>query len=369
MGTRLLWDPIEDNIVRELDDSNTTVADYTTEPYLYGDLISQDRDGQSRFYHFDGRGSTTELTDSSGVVTDTRRYSAFGETTVSTGSTDFPLQFVGQYGYYCDQGTGEIFARRRIYEPAIARWSAMGPIRIHAVGLNTYAYLGNAPLAGGHDSSESGGSVGMPAPTSRNTCLVGLDCTNMASGVFHCGVAISYYADDGTLVKEYLHSKGYYHPVSRDYGCHVVTYSRQQDDAKYEILYTNEWPKKTCDCIRATALTINAKIGAKNYKPFVNNSCFNSTPEGGRSNANCNSNYIAKCLLRNCGVNFVPKHGSSLKGVPGWSHRMWHCTVKYTYRTCDQLCCRCSLWEADDVAWCGAPQTPPSKDPLCFIAL
>ena len=49
MGKHFLWDPIEDNIVKEIDDSGITIADYTTEPYLYGDLISQHRDGQPSF--------------------------------------------------------------------------------------------------------------------------------------------------------------------------------------------------------------------------------------------------------------------------------------------------------------------------------
>jgi hypothetical protein len=50
MGKHFLWDPVEDNIVKEINDSGNTIADYTTEPYLYGDLISQHRDGLSSFW-------------------------------------------------------------------------------------------------------------------------------------------------------------------------------------------------------------------------------------------------------------------------------------------------------------------------------
>jgi hypothetical protein len=49
MATHFFWDPVEDNIIQERDDTGTVTADYTTEPYLYGDLISQRHDGQSRF--------------------------------------------------------------------------------------------------------------------------------------------------------------------------------------------------------------------------------------------------------------------------------------------------------------------------------
>jgi RHS repeat-associated protein len=146
MGTRFLWDPVEDNIVKELDDAGATVADYTTAPLLYGDLISQHCDGQSHFYHFGGQGSTTELTDSSGNTTDTRRYSAFGETTESTGSTDFPFKYVGQKGYYRDSLTGQYFARRRPYDATRARWMSQDLPWLRPSDLYIYAYCHNRPL-------------------------------------------------------------------------------------------------------------------------------------------------------------------------------------------------------------------------------
>ena len=37
------WDPIEDNIVREYDEAGVVAAEYTTEPDLYGNVISQRR--------------------------------------------------------------------------------------------------------------------------------------------------------------------------------------------------------------------------------------------------------------------------------------------------------------------------------------
>src|SRR5262245_17020369 len=98
--THLLWDPDEDNIVKELDDAGNTLADYTTEPFLFGELVSQRRQSQARFYHFDTQGSTTELTDDSGSVTDARRYSGFGATTESTGSTIVRFEYIGKSGYH-----------------------------------------------------------------------------------------------------------------------------------------------------------------------------------------------------------------------------------------------------------------------------
>jgi len=65
------WDELEDSIDEEYDDAGNPVAEYTTEPYLYGNLVSQRRDDQSRFFLFDGQGNTLALTDSAGSVTDT----------------------------------------------------------------------------------------------------------------------------------------------------------------------------------------------------------------------------------------------------------------------------------------------------------
>lgn len=77
-GVNYLWDPIGDNIVREFDDDGNVIADYTYEPGLHGNLISQHRDGKSSFYHYDGQGNTLALTDENGDVTDRYAYSAFG---------------------------------------------------------------------------------------------------------------------------------------------------------------------------------------------------------------------------------------------------------------------------------------------------
>ena len=141
-----LWDPVEDNIVKEIDDSGTTIADYTTEPYLYGDLVSQHRDGQSSFYHYDGQGSTTSLTDSAGNVTDTYAYTAFGEITAQTGSTVNSFQYVGQKGYFGATQTREYSVRDRPYDASKARWLTVD-VLVQFQDSNVFAYSRNQPLS------------------------------------------------------------------------------------------------------------------------------------------------------------------------------------------------------------------------------
>jgi hypothetical protein len=58
------------NIWVESDGSNIIQVVYTLQPMLYGNLISQVRSGTMSFYLFDGLGSTAQLANSIGSVTD-----------------------------------------------------------------------------------------------------------------------------------------------------------------------------------------------------------------------------------------------------------------------------------------------------------
>ena len=64
----------------ETTDTNTVQATYT-----YGNgLISVNREGANSYYHYDGLGSTRQLTDSSGDVTVSYTYDAFGNLIASS---------------------------------------------------------------------------------------------------------------------------------------------------------------------------------------------------------------------------------------------------------------------------------------------
>jgi len=148
------WDEIEDNVVREYDENNNTIASYTTEPTLYGSVLSQDRGGEKRCFQFDGQGNTTELTDPSGAVTDMHRYSAFGETTASNGATSTPLGFGGRWGYHTSGGDS-ISVRRRDLAIRLGRWLSVDPlavIRQWSFPPVPYTYTSNRP-PNSHDPS------------------------------------------------------------------------------------------------------------------------------------------------------------------------------------------------------------------------
>ncbi len=70
--TNYIWDELSDTVLMETDENGQTTAVYTHEPGPFGGLISERRGGQSRYYRYDGLGSTRQLTDSTGQVTRAR---------------------------------------------------------------------------------------------------------------------------------------------------------------------------------------------------------------------------------------------------------------------------------------------------------
>lgn len=82
----------------------------------------------SSYYLDDAIGSTTELINSTQMVTDRYIYDAFGNQRSATDTTKNPFRYVGQLGYYYDQDTGTINVRAREYQPTIIRWLSEDPL-------------------------------------------------------------------------------------------------------------------------------------------------------------------------------------------------------------------------------------------------
>jgi len=119
---------------------------YVREPN--GALIMR-LDGQyTNYYHFDALGSTRLLTNSSGAVTDTYGYDAWGGVSQG-GSTVQPYQFVGQLGYYFpvqDENFPLLQLGVRFYDPAqTGRFTQVDPISRDRESV--YGYVGGNPIA------------------------------------------------------------------------------------------------------------------------------------------------------------------------------------------------------------------------------
>lgn len=177
MATHFTWDPVEDNIIQERDDTGAITAEYATEPYLYGNLISQNRGGVERQYHFDSQGSTVALTDDNQQVTDTYTYTAFGEVTEHTGNTVNPFQYVGQKQYYLDEATGKCIARWRSLSVQQGIWLSVDPSLI-VIPLDAYRYVENNPIRlidpSGLESCEGGQGAVLSEEQKAKCCKASL---------------------------------------------------------------------------------------------------------------------------------------------------------------------------------------------------
>ncbi len=99
----------------------------------------------SFWYQYGPQGEARALTNSAGTVTDTYRYTAYGELLGSTGSTVNPFRYGGKFGYYTDVYSGLIIAGQRWYSPQLLRWLTRDPIHYEG-GVNLYEYVGGDPV-------------------------------------------------------------------------------------------------------------------------------------------------------------------------------------------------------------------------------
>jgi RHS repeat-associated protein len=123
-----------------------TAPDGTQTFYVYGlGLLHEESGSVARFYHYDQRGDTVALSNSTGSVTGTAAYGVYGEIVSQTGSTNTPFLFNGNLGVQTDSN-GLYFHRARYYHPSLRRWLNADPIGLPG-GLNLYAYVGNNPIS------------------------------------------------------------------------------------------------------------------------------------------------------------------------------------------------------------------------------
>ena len=120
--------------------------------YVYGhDLISQTRPSAgsgsvTSYYHYDGLGSTRELSSSAGIVTDEYTYDAFGNLLDKTGVTVNTHLYTGEF---FDSHLGFYYLRARYMNPQVGRFVTMdsfaGVIR-DPYSLHKYLYANANPL-------------------------------------------------------------------------------------------------------------------------------------------------------------------------------------------------------------------------------
>ena len=130
-----------DNITEELDGGGNLVAHYTQGAGI-DEPLALTGTGGTYFYHADGLGSITSLTDGSGQLAASYVYDSFGKLTASTGTIANPFQYTGRE---FDSETGLYYYRAGYYDPANGRFLSQDPIGF-AAGVNFYVYVGNSPV-------------------------------------------------------------------------------------------------------------------------------------------------------------------------------------------------------------------------------
>ncbi|WP_413937141.1 RHS repeat-associated core domain-containing protein, partial [Nitrospira sp. BLG_1] len=129
-----------EDILLEYDGTNQLVARYTHGPGI-DEPIAVTKGGSTFFYHQDGLGSVTDLTDSSGATAKSYSYDAYGNILEAPGTVDQPYTYTGRE---FDAESGLYYYRARNYDPTTGRFLQQDPIG----GLNNpnlYSYVRNAP--------------------------------------------------------------------------------------------------------------------------------------------------------------------------------------------------------------------------------
>jgi RHS repeat-associated protein len=140
-------------VVAVLDGENDVI-----EQYVHGVDLSGTREGAGgiggiladfrpptsdlHFYHYDGNGNVSSVTDSNSAITARYEYDPFGRVLLADGGDYTPRYQFSSKEY--DQATGLNYYGYRFYSPELGRWVNRDPIE-EVGGLHLYAFVFNAP--------------------------------------------------------------------------------------------------------------------------------------------------------------------------------------------------------------------------------
>jgi len=130
-----------EDILLEYDETNTLLAHYTHGPGI-DEPVAMTRGTATYYYHQDGLGSVTDLTDSTASTVKTYSYDAWGNIVQQTGTVENPYTYTGRE---VDAETGLYYYRARYYDPVIGRFLQKDPILFLGGDLNLYPYVSNNP--------------------------------------------------------------------------------------------------------------------------------------------------------------------------------------------------------------------------------
>ena len=179
--TRYIYD--NEDILLELDGDNNITARYTHGPGIDEPLIME-KGSASFYFHADGLGSITELTDNIGSVAQSYTYSSFGKI-----ESQLDPNFIQPFTFTArefDAETGLYYYRARYYKPSNGRFLSEDPfniasliatrrpaslsfpgdgltisLRLPSLFSNQFAYVMNNPVGSGDPSGRGVIGIGI----------------------------------------------------------------------------------------------------------------------------------------------------------------------------------------------------------------
>jgi RHS repeat-associated protein len=130
-----------DNLIEETNSAGTAVARYS-DGLNIDEPLAMLRSAATSYYHADGLGSVTSLSNAAGALAQTYTFDSFGKQTASSGSLTNSFQYTARES---DPETGLYYYRARYYDPTIGRFISMDPIGFKG-GDNHYEFVKNNPL-------------------------------------------------------------------------------------------------------------------------------------------------------------------------------------------------------------------------------
>ena len=152
-----------DNLVEETSSSGAVVARYADTQNI-DEPLAMLRSSATSYYHADGLGSITSLSNASGVLSQTYVYDSYGKEIASSGNVTNPFQDIGRE---FDTETGLYFYRARYFDPATGRFLTEDPLGFGANDLDFYRYAYDSPANFTDPFGTNNLPVTLPYPITR----------------------------------------------------------------------------------------------------------------------------------------------------------------------------------------------------------
>jgi RHS repeat-associated protein len=138
------------NLIDEHNSSDTQQAKYIHGPAI-DEMLVRTTPADTAYYHQDGLGSTTALTNPTGTLLERYRYDVFGAptfldatgTAVPSSPTSNRFQYTGRE-YLAELSLYDY--RNRVYQAELGRFLQTDPIGFDAEDVNLYRYVANNPV-------------------------------------------------------------------------------------------------------------------------------------------------------------------------------------------------------------------------------